>query len=497
MGGVGCTCNGAQVEDGAEVVSNYGDCGEQVSRSKCRVFPHSLLDEHTPSTVASSSEASPSAPPKANRSARELESDGECMLYLETVVNVPYLQNAFCSRPGGNGVPSVRAWAENESGEMVGKVAAWPARHCNSAPSWCTAYSLGFPLSRAVATGVARLKLELWDNAVVLGSLSIPYDELPVHRTIEKDLDLRPEAGPLPSGKACTVSFQVIDSGEVRAPKTIFLVRHGESSWNKAQSKLDLYEMGRQTDHPLSPDGRDQAEALNELIGKECKDSRLMNPDVVYVSPLTRAIQTAVIGLGKVLSEPGSGHLVLMANAREKQNFGGFDSQPMAIGSAVIKRTLDELVLLYQGRKTGEGIVNAFRKLKFDTQEVQGRWWNPVAAESDAEVKIRLEEFMAQLKYTPHKTIVVVGHSHFFRAVFKEFLNPNFKDKHKDFAHQLCTSKLANCGVARLDLDPSITSGGPITNVELVLGTKLVHDGGLCKCSGPPAKQQEEYELRP
>jgi len=507
MGAACSSCNASgQVEESAELQYHLSvDCETMVSRSKCRQFVHSLMDAATPTTQtptmeSSSSEASPKSAQGSPKSVRELgtSSGGDCLLFLERVVNVPSLRSAFCSAPGGNnGSPSVRAWAEDESGNTVGKVAVWPARHCHNAPSWYTAYSLDFPIGR---TGVARLKLELTDLGVLIGSLDIPYDQLPGHSRIDLELQLRPEADSPPSGKACTVSFQVLDAREVLGPKTVFLVRHGESSWNKAQSKLDLYEMGRQTDHPLSPDGFAQSEALNEAIEKDTKHLGLLNPDVVFVSPLTRAVQTAVIGLRKVLSEPGSGELVLMANAREKQNFGGFDSQPSAIGSGVIKRTLEELVILYQEQKnskiTSKTMVDAFRKLKFDTHEVEGRWWNPVSAESDEQVKGRLQEFMAQLKYSSHRNIVVVGHSHFFRAVFKEFLSDGFKEKQTDFAKQLSTLKVSNCGVVRLDLDPSITSGGPITHAELLLGTQLTGDGGLCKCTAPPPRLQE-HELRP
>lgn len=458
-------------------------------RSKGRRFPHRLLSETSP---ASSSEASPKSPPVAQtKSVRSVgSSEGECLLFLERAINVPYadtIRDLTCQAVSSkaHGEPSVRAWAEDKSGKMVGKIAEWPAKHANSAPSWYTACSLGFPMGHE---GVATLKLELWDKSALVGSLEMPYDEdLPAHACIDKELDMKQAGQP---GVSCSISFQVIDSKEVMAKRTVYFVRHGESSWNKAQSKMDLYEMGRQTDHPLSTKGRDQAENLNSLIEK-AENAMLLKPDVVYVSPLTRAIQTAVIGLQKVLSQPGYGELVLMANAREKQNFGGFDSKPHAIGSDVIKRTLDELVLLYKGKDNMKTVVDEFGKLTFDTEEVQDRWWNNVSAESDTQVKARLDAFMAQLKYSPHKTIVVVGHSHFFRAVFKQFLSTEFKETNKEFARQLSTMKLPNCGVAQLDLDPASESG-LVTNVELLLGSQLEGDGGLCKCSAPTNLQENE-----
>lgn len=500
---MGGTCSASTVDTQLHELHELADIdiSKMVVRSHRRHFPHRKLGDDnviTPSQ-ASSSEATPSH----GKSVRDLGTDeSECLVFLERACNVPYsdtIRDLTCHAVASkaHGEPFMKAWAEDAAGKIVGKVAEWPAKHANNAPSWYAARSLGFP---TMQDGVARLRLELWDGSVQIGSISKPFGKLPGHSVINEELELMPPSQQL-AGKKCVVSFQVIDSREALAPRTIFFVRHGESSWNKAQSKLDLYEMGRQSDHPLSPAGREQAEALNALIEKDAKtherNARILRPDVVYVSPLTRAIQTAVIGLKKVLAEPGLGELVLMANAREKQNFGGFDSKPMKIGSDVVRRTLDELVLLYKNEDSIKGVVQAFKKLKFDAQEVQDVWWNDVSAESDGQVKARMEEFMAQLKYSPHRTIVVVGHSHFFRAIFKQFLSDDFKSKQESFARQLSTMKLSNCGVARLDLDPSITTGGPITDVELVLGTKLDSDGGVCKCSGPqPRMDGPEHELK-
>ena len=64
----------------------------------------------------------------------------------------------------------------------------------------------------------------------------------------------------------------------------LYLVRHGETDWNlehKAQGQVDI---------PLNLTGIQQAEALHEKI-------KSYHFDVVYCSPLTRAVQTAAIAL--------------------------------------------------------------------------------------------------------------------------------------------------------------------------------------------------------
>ena len=65
--------------------------------------------------------------------------------------------------------------------------------------------------------------------------------------------------------------------------KTIYLIRHAHPAFPDGVEKMCL---GRKNDFPLSAKGRDQAAALTERF----KDIPL---EAVYVSPLTRARQTA------------------------------------------------------------------------------------------------------------------------------------------------------------------------------------------------------------
>ncbi len=45
--------------------------------------------------------------------------------------------------------------------------------------------------------------------------------------------------------------------------KTFFLIRHGQSKWNEAQSKINIGGMLLDSDHALTELGVEQAEALN------------------------------------------------------------------------------------------------------------------------------------------------------------------------------------------------------------------------------------------
>ena len=114
--------------------------------------------------------------------------------------------------------------------------------------------------------------------------------------------------------------------------------------------------------------------------------------------------------------------------------------------------------------------------LSFDDIEVRGRWWSagPEAATGAAGVQQRLGDLLDQIKYSPAETVVLVGHSHFFRELLRAQLDPSFAEREPTLTAQLKSRKLSNCGVARLELDFEAAPSTPIVDVRLVAGTTLV-----------------------
>jgi len=384
-----------------------------------------------------------------------------------------------------HGRPFVRAWAE-EDGLVVGRMAEWAARSASNTPSWYSAQSLGFEAS---VHPEALLYLELWDKSTLLGSFVGELAELPRQQLIRRELSASHQRASAPYA----LSFQVIGGQAFLAQCTVFFVRHAESEWNRARRNMNLYRMFRTKDHPLSVHGRDQAEALHTRLqgsassGVASRATPMLTPDIIYVSPLTRAVQTAVIGLRQALvAADRPGELVLMATAREKQNFCGFDTKSEMVGADVIQRAVNELRLLY--KDPGSEVLKVLKRIRVDVQEVQDTWWHTGKVESDEELQARLQEFMSQLLHSPHRTIVVVGHSHFFRAVFQKYLSEEFRARRPEFARRLTTMTMMNCGVVRLRLGPNESaSHGTISEVELVLDTVLEDPKTWRRREGYPA----------
>jgi len=466
-GGMGLTCAAARAESSDDSRLPEIDV-RRLMVQKSWVFPKRRLG------CATSPEAAKSAFAR-----------GQCLLFLEGASNVPYpdvVHDLTCSAVSSksHGKPYVRAYAMRNGG-IVGQMVEWPARRWNNTPTWCSTQSLGISFAEKTA---ANLRIEVFDEQTQLSSIEIKLGDVPLHSPVTQQLEQKIQTR---NHQPSSVSFQVLDSRAFLERRTVFFVRHGESVWNKAQEQLQLNEMVSTMDHPLSAKGRAQAESLSQRIAKAAARGRpelagLLRPEAVYVSPLTRAIQTAVIALGPAITQAkGHTNMFLMANAREKQNFGGLDSRPTMTGIGVLQRSLDELKALYQGDEAE--IIETFNQLHFDVRDVEGIWWEEAASENKDQLQVRMDEFMSQLLYSPHQSVVVVGHSHFFREVFRRYLSSDFKDQNNKLATEITKQKLMNCGVARLELDPTRGVGGePIMNVQLVLETTLSSDGGLLAC---------------
>ena len=144
------------------------------------------------------------------------------------------------------------------------------------------------------------------------------------------------------------------------------MVRHGQSKWNEAQHNRDYAKL-MAFDHPLTLEGSQQATELREKwetarlevvgatpplidLGEEGNRPPLdrwlkafLSARVVLSSPLTRAVQTAVLALHKHPALDAKG-LRLLRSAREvKGSMGSLDSIGKAVGSEIIVRVREKL----------------------------------------------------------------------------------------------------------------------------------------------------------
>ncbi len=152
----------------------------------------------------------------------------------------------------------------------------------------------------------------------------------------------------------CRLYFQRLDIATLneylRKSKTVYFVRHGESLWNEAQDACLFYKMPALTDAPLSRQGKRQCESLQKQVHRMLESKEMKLPPVIFCSPLTRAIQTAVIGFQELLCGGNQKTaMVLMPSAREKKNnVAAVDSSGIWVGSDIITHVQKEMESLYR-----------------------------------------------------------------------------------------------------------------------------------------------------
>ena len=84
---------------------------------------------------------------------------------------------------------------------------------------------------------------------------------------------------------------------------------------------------------------------------------------------------------------------------------------------------------------------------------------------------------LVQVRFRPEERLVLVGHSHYFRELFRHFCAEGCElvdaDGSAAKAELLHSKKLSNCGVAKCELDFT-AEGAPVVSVKLLFGTRLV-----------------------
>jgi broad specificity phosphatase PhoE len=248
---------------------------------------------------------------------------------------------------------------------------------------------------------------------------------------------------------------------------TLFLIRHGESEWNKAQSKHNLIQMGRQVNHPLDREGVDQCRLFNDQFASALAEPVVEGTplydfcaaDVIYASPLTRATQTCIVTLaghptlrGEQLRASGClPGLTLLASAREKKNLGGQDTVGDKVGKQVLAAAAAGLQK-YLSPAQYTSVIAAVGEV--DTFDAATPWWTEWNdAESEENMANRYYNFLAALRYhePPNRPlpsdrprrIIVVGHSHFIRYFCKRYL-PAAVQAADSFAGRVVNENIGN-----------------------------------------------------
>ena len=174
----------------------------------------------------------------------------------------------------------------------------------------------------------------------------------------------------------------------------VFLVRHVECKANTADVILGAGES------PLTKKGRAQAKALARFFANK-------KIDVIYSSPLSRAVDTAKAIAGTV-AEPVAGQ-----------------RKEIIVDARLIERSLG----LLQGLCMADALSaypHAFKKnnLGANTKLI----FHPPGGETWPDARKRMKAFFAELLQTNSKNVVVVSHSDAIRSVLGYWLGKSLQE---------------------------------------------------------------------
>lgn len=276
--------------------------------------------------------------------------------------------------------------------------------------------------------------------------------------------------------------------------------------------------MFKEADHGLTEEGKNQAEELRVRLQKDnqrLKDKvvpiwevefleRLLHPAVIFASPFTRAIETAVIALYDVVRQ-STGEIVVLREAREQRNCCmSVDSSGVAVGDGIRSRVDSELRELYDsaaenerdetnvqtdpnggGRSGGDGGGSGVKEraptmpdmdaIRLDVSGVQDEWWS-ASADTEEDIAARQRDFLKRIREAGEGTsVIVVGHSHFFRRFFRDQLTREAWNLNTDIAASLEQKVIHPACVIGLRMDWTAfdRGAGCIGQAVHLVGSKL------------------------
>jgi broad specificity phosphatase PhoE len=156
--------------------------------------------------------------------------------------------------------------------------------------------------------------------------------------------------------------------------RRVFLIRHGEGMHNVRQSQGS-------NDPPLTENGKGQARALR---------GRSAEFDLLIVSPLSRAIETAAL----IFGERPACRTIISPLHSERWS-----------GACDEGRSKSALAAAFPFIREWEGFSTLAEN------------WTPTQLNDGGWVKVRVPKFLEYLRQQPERRIAVVGHGGFFGAL--------------------------------------------------------------------------------
>lgn len=199
------------------------------------------------------------------------------------------------------------------------------------------------------------------------------------------------------------ILLQVILMVKTNKNKHIYIIRHGETDFNKKNII-----QGSRNNIPLNSNGKEQA----KKTGKYLRDYRFLDNTVILTSPLKRATKTARIMRRYInstliirndITEVDKG--ILSGQSKHKKVVRNYDKQKKAI--------LDSIQDPIEKEKIKSKLVDMISNIGGKDTQI----------ESDSAVIQRCRETIAYIKECKYTDIIIVSHSGYIDYLLKEMFN--------------------------------------------------------------------------
>jgi broad specificity phosphatase PhoE len=365
--------------------------------------------------------------------------------------------------------PLIKIWLEDENGRRKSEIESTLARSSTKDPVWdsylCLALGRGqFELA------TDRLHIEVYD---VDYPAELTHDRLiaettvavvDIHEGLPSEFEaVRTKAqterkcDKAHRDKPCMVSLRrqpVVRSSNYT--KRLFLIRHGESAWNKGKDDHSLMATVMKIDHPLTAKGVEQAQQLNsawkaKLLSdpnsragfgaafpepSTASEESFFNAELVLVSPLCRAFQTAVVSLDGHPTVKQQGVTLLRTIREIKKSSAGNDCRANKCGHDVSKRVQSEL-----GKIVGLEEAEAMMP-EVDLNDTRSKWWTEKRKDGESDRHTRVMDFLSYVEFLSQHSAIVVGHSNFFHDLVSRCLDPAWAQSNRELGQQLTAHKV-------------------------------------------------------
>ena len=186
----------------------------------------------------------------------------------------------------------------------------------------------------------------------------------------------------------------------------------------------------------------------------------------VISSPLTRALQTALVSLNGHEGLQSNG-IEVLSLVREVKTAVGLDTVGVVHGDDALVRAKEKMLECVDDA----GKVDSYCGVKITPLDTHTDWWTRLG-DKDTKVDIgdRLRDLLTIILFSPRSHTILTGHSLFFRELCKRHLSAEFKRTHAAFAKELAKKKMNNGACMRVDL--VYRNGAPlIENAKFLFGT--------------------------